>query len=323
VAVSRVNSSSVLNFHISGKIEASSEPQDMRLQRMLGHLPALAHPQPRSVLVVGCGAGVTAGTFTLHPGITNITICEMEPLVPHISATYFSAENYGVVDDPRTKIIFDDARHYIFTTHDKFDIITSDPIHPWVKGSATLYTKEYFELVKSHLNPGGIITQWVPLYESDSAVVKSEIATFFEVFPDGTIWSNDENGKGYDVVLLGQAGETKIDLDAIGQRLEQPEYSAVAQSLDDVGFKSVFDLFGTYAGRARDLAPWLKDAEINRDRNLRLQYLAGFRSNWYRSEGIYNEMVVYRKFPSELFTGSDTSREVLKLKLAIANLPAK
>ena len=323
VAVSRVNSSSVLNFHISGKIEASSEPQDMRLQRMLGHLPALVHPQPRSVLIVGCGAGVTAGTFTVHPGIEKITICEMEPLVPHISATYFGAENYGVAYDSRTRIIFDDARHYIFTTHDKFDIITSDPIHPWVKGSATLYTKEYFELVKSHLNPGGIVTQWVPLYESDSAVVKSEIATFFEVFPDGTIWSNDENGKGYDVVLLGQVEETKIDLDAIGHRLEQPEYSAVAQSLDDVGFKSVFDLFGTYAGRARDLVPWLKDAEINRDRNLRLQYLAGFRSNWYRSEGIFNEMVVYRKFPSELFAGSDTSRGVLKLKLAIASLPAK
>jgi len=290
---------------------------------MLGFLPALVHPHPRSVLIVGCGAGVTAGTFTVDPGIEKITICEMEPLVPHISATYFGAENYGVVTDPRTKIIFDDARHYIFTTRDKFDIITSDPIHPWVKGSATLYTKEYFELVKSHLNPGGIVTQWVPLYESDSAVVKSEIATFFEAFPDGTIWSNDENGKGYDVVLLGQAGETKINLDAIGQRLEQPEYSAVAQSLDDVGFKSVFDLFGTYAGNARDLAPWLKDAEINRDRNLRLQYLAGFRSNWYQSESIFSEMVVYRKFPGELFAGSDTSQAVLKLKIAIASLPAK
>ena len=281
VAVSRNYSSGVRNFHISGKIEASSEPQDMRLQRMLGHIPALVHPHPRSVLIVGCGAGVTAGTFTIQPGITNITICEMEPLVPHDCRDIISsAENYGVVNDPRTKIIFDDARHYIFTTRDKFDIITSDPIHPWVKGSATLYTKEYFELVKSHLNPGGIVTQWVPLYESDSAVVKSEIATFFEVFPDGTIWSNDENGKGYDVVLLGQAGKTENQPGRTSQqRLAQPDFSDVAQSLQNVGFQSVFDLFATYAGNARDLAPWLADAEINRDRNLRLQYLAGFRSN--------------------------------------------
>ena len=321
VAVSRNYSSGVRNFHISGKIEASSEPQDMRLQRMLGHIPALVHPHPASVLIVGCGAGVTAGSFTITPGVTNITICEMEPLVPHISATYFSAENFGVVTDPRTKIIFDDARHYIFTTHDKFDIITSDPIHPWVKGSATLYTKEYFELVKSHLNPGGIVTQWVPLYESDSAVVKSEIATFFEVFPGGTIWSNDENGKGYDVVLLGQAGETKINLDELAQRLAQPEFSKMAESLRGVGFPGVTELFATYAGNARDIAPWLADAEINSDRNLRLQYLAGFRSNWYHSDSIFDEMVKYRQFPDQLFTGSDASKQAVKD--AMTKVPTK
>ncbi|MGD0743597.1 MAG: fused MFS/spermidine synthase [Verrucomicrobiota bacterium] len=323
VAVSQTISTGVRNFHIGGKIEASSELQDMRLQRMLGHIPGLVHPHPRSVLVVGCGAGVTAGSFTIQPGITNITICEMEPLVPPIAAAFFKTENYGVVSDPRSKIILDDARHYILTTRDKFDIITSDPIHPWVKGSATLYTKEYFELVKSHLNPGGFVTQWVPLYESDSAVVKSEIATFFEVFPDGTIWSNDEEGKGYDVVLLGRAGKTEINLDAIQQRLAQPEYSAVARSLQDVGLQSVFDVFATYAGQACDLTPWLKDAEINRDDNLRLQYLAGFRSNWYRSDKIFDEMVVYRKFPDKLFTGSEANRQILKLKIAIANPPSK
>ncbi|MGA2853224.1 MAG: fused MFS/spermidine synthase, partial [Verrucomicrobiota bacterium] len=323
VAVSKNNTTDVRNFHISGKIEASSEPQDMRLQRMLGFLPALVHSRPRSVLIVGCGAGVTAGTFTVCPGIEKITICEMEPLVPPIAAKFFGLENYGVVNDPRTHIIFDDARHYVLTTRDKFDIITSDPIHPWVKGSATLYTKEYFEMVKSHLNPGGIMTQWVPLYESDSAVVKSEIATFFEVFPDGTVWSNDENGKGYDVVLLGQAGETKINLDAIEQRLDQADYSAEAQSLKDVGIESVFDLFGTYAGNARGLAPWLKDAEINRDRNLHLQYLAGFRSNLYQSEGIFNEMVKYRKFPDTLFAGPDASLQIMKSKIALEGTPAK
>jgi len=273
------------------------------------------------VLIVGCGAGVTAGTFTITPGVTNITICEMEPLVPHIAATYFNEENFGVVTDPRTKIIFDDARHYIFTTHDKFDIITSDPIHPWVKGSATLYTKEYFELVKSHLNPGGIVTQWVPLYESNSAVVKSEIATFFEVFPEGTIWSNDENGKGYDVVLLGQAGETKINLDKLEQRLTQPEFSEVVTSLKSIGFSTATDLFATFAGNAQDLAPWLADAEINHDWNLRLQYLAGFHANLYQSEGIFDEMVKYRKFPDQLFTGSDASRQAVKD--AMTKVPTK
>jgi spermidine synthase len=320
VAVTRTIDNNAINFHVSGKVEASNEPQDMRLQRMLGHLPALVHPNPRSVLVVGCGAGVTAGSFTVYPGITNITICEMEPLVPQIAARYFSNENYSVVSDPRTHVTFDDARHYILTTHERFDIITSDPIHPWVKGSATLYTKEYFELVKQHLNPGGIVTQWVPLYESDAGVVKSEIATFFAAFPNGTIWSNDENGKGYDVVLLGQAGETKINLDALLARMERPENSAVAESLDIVGFHDPIGLFATYAGRADDLAPWLTSAQINHDQNLRLQYLAGLGLNLYISGRIYDDMAAYRKFPDSLFAGSsDGNLAIMKIALAAAS----
>jgi spermidine synthase len=194
----------VRNFHVAGKIEASSEPQDMRLQRMLGHISALLHPRPKSVLVVGFGAGVTAGSFVLHPEVERIVICEIEPLIPEVVSQYFKNENYDVVHDPRVEIVYDDARHFILTTKEKFDVITSDPIHPWVKGAATLYTKEYFDLVKKHLNPGGIVTQWVPLYESHLDVVKSEFATFFNVFPTGTVWSNDINGKGYDVVLAGR-----------------------------------------------------------------------------------------------------------------------
>jgi spermidine synthase len=318
VAVSQLWDGGIRNFHVSGKVEASSDPVDMRLQRMLGHIPALIHPQPRSVLVVGCGAGVTAGSFTVYPEVKEIVLCELEPLVPKIAAQYFFLENYSVLKDPRTRIIFDDARHYILTTHDKFDIITSDPIHPWVKGSATLYTREYFELVKQHLNPGGIVTQWVPLYESNASVVKSEIATFFEVFPNGTIWSNDQGGSGYDVVLLGQVGETKINLDDLARRLAQPGYASVSNSLSDAGFKSALDLVGTFAGQARDLAPWLKDAQINRDRNLRLQYLAGLGLNLQLGERIYEDMLVYRKFPDKLFAGSAESTAALKITLAAA-----
>ena len=92
-------------------------------------------------------------------------------------------DDKGKLLSDRVEIVYDDARHYILTTHEKFDIITSDPIHPWVKGAACLYTREYFDLVKAHLNPGGLCTQWIPLYESSEPVVKSEIATFFKCLP--------------------------------------------------------------------------------------------------------------------------------------------
>jgi len=303
------------SFHVSGKVEASTIPQDMRLQRMLGHMSALMHEEPRTVLVVGCGAGVTAGCFVKYPGIERIVICEIEPLIPKVVARYFSEENHDVLSDPRVQVVYDDARHYIRTTKEKFDIITSDPIHPWVKGAATLYTQEYFQMCRERLNPGGLMTQWVPLYESNSDVVKSELATFFRVFPQGTIWSNDINGAGYDVVLVGQAQPRPIDVDEIQRRLDRPDHAGAAASLAGASFHSAVDLLRTYAGRATDLAPWLADAQINRDRNLRLQYLAGLGMLHHMEDEIYQQILGYRVFPEDLFLASEQSRAALRLAM--------
>lgn len=292
-------------FHVAGKVEASTAPSDMRLQRMLGHLPALFYQDPKSVLVVGFGAGVTAGTFVLHPTVEKITICELEPLVPPAAAKYFQKENYNVKNDPRTTIHYDDARHFILTSKDKFDVITSDPIHPWVKGSSSLYSKQYFELAKQHLRPGGIVTQWVPLYESDLATVKSQLATFFDVFPNGTVWANTINGEGYDVVLLGQVEPLSLNVDALEDRWSRPDYVRVAQSMGAVNFHNATDVLATYAGRALDMKRWLAGADINDDMTMRLQYLAGMGLNADDPAAIYAEMLKYRRFPHELFTGSE------------------
>ena len=302
-------------FHVSGKVEATTEPFDMRLQRMLGHISALFAGRPESVLVVGFGAGVTAGTFTLYPETKRIVICELERLIPPATTQYFKRENYDVLHDLRTRVFYDDARHFVLTTKEKFDVITSDPIHPWVKGTATLYSKEYFEMCKRHLKPGGVVTQWVPLYESDPETIKSELATFFEVFPHGTIWNSDASNRGYDVVLLGQAEPGPIDMDALERTLRRPEYARVAASLDEVGLGSALDLLSTYAGRQDELQPWLKGAQINRDLNMRLQYLAGWGLNYNHPELIYRNLLMYRGFPKDLFTGSPESVHVLRVLL--------
>jgi spermidine synthase len=305
------------NFHVSGKVEASTEPQDMRLQRLLGHLTALMAPnennRPKSALVVGFGAGVTAGAISIHPTIERMVICELEPLIPKVVSTYFSEVNYDVAANPKVQIVYDDARHYVLTTREKFDVITSDPIHPWVKGAATLYTKEYFEHMKARLNPGGVVTQWVPLYESTEDAVRSEIATFLQVFPNGTVWRNDaRGGNGYDVVLVGRLDETPIDVDAWQAKIDSPDYAAVKASLADVGYVTIMDVLKTYSGRGRDLASWVEGAAINTDRNLRLQYLAGIGYNNNLGTEIRDSMLQYRQFPTDLFTGRPSSIEELR-----------
>jgi spermidine synthase len=278
----------------------------------MGHVPGLLHPHPRSVLTVGFGAGVTAGSFVPYPDVESLVICELEPLIPPASTEFFSRENNSVMREPRTRIVYDDARHFIFTTKQKFDVITTDPIHPWVKGTSTLYSKEYYELVKAHLNPGGVVAQWLPIYDSDPATVKSELATFFEVFPNGSVWSNyTQNAAGYDLVLIGgDAGA--IDLDAVQARLDRPEYSKVLASISEVGFHSATEIFATYAGRASDLKPYIAGAQINDDMNLRLQYLAGLGVNSMAFQKVFADILRYRKFPTDLFRGSDARIDALR-----------
>lgn len=308
-------------FHVSGKTEASSLFKDMRLQLMLGHIPALLHPQPRSVLIVGCGAGVTAGTFVTHPTIERIVICEIEPLIPRAVATRFAKENHDVLHDRRVEVIYDDARHYLATTTEKFDIITSDPIHPWVKGAAVLYSQEYFEICRRHLNPGGVVTQWVPFYESNRAVVQSEIATFFSVFPHGTIWGNDDEGYGYDTVMLGTLDPLTVNLDALQTRLDRSDHAVARDALATLGLGSALSLMSTYAGQASDLKTWLVGAELNHDRSLRLQYLAGLQLNSNRGSDSFNEMLRYVAFPEEIFLGTSFRRAALRNALKSPAVP--
>jgi spermidine synthase len=318
VAVTNVLSNGATQFHVSGKVEASSLPQDMRLQKMLAHLPALVHPNPQSVLVVGFGAGVTAGSFLNYPSVTRLVICEIEPLIPAVVSTWFVKENNNVAKDPRTQIYFDDARSYVLTSDEQFDVITSDPINPWVKGAASLYTREYFESVKAHLKPGGVVTQWVPLYESTLEAVRSELATFFEVFPNGTVWANTIEGRGYDVVLLGHDGPTTIDIRAMEQRFQQAGYRAVGSSLIESGFETPIDLFSTYAGSGPQLRDWLQGAEINTDKNLRLQYLAGVGLNNYTASDIFSEIAKFRTFPETLFNADDGWKSTLRQAMGVS-----
>jgi spermidine synthase len=314
VAVTRTPTG-VLNYHNAGKVQASSEPQDMRLQRMLGHLTTLVPKNPSKVLVIGCGAGVTAGAVSIDPMVKDQTIAEIEPLVPRVVSTHFAQHNFNVVANPKVKVHLDDARHYLLTTSEKFDAITSDPLDPWVKGAATLYTREFFDVVKSHLNPGGVVTLFVQLYESSEAAVKSEIGTFLEAFPNGAVFANTVNGQGYDLVLFGQLEGGKINVDTVQARLSDPANAAIAKSLSEVGINSAVDLFGTYAGRRGDMKTWLSDAQINTDRNLKLQYLAGLGLNLYQSDAIYKAMIREAKYPNDLFEGSPETLTALKAKI--------
>ncbi len=336
----------VRSFHGAGKVQASNQSQDMHLQRMLGHLSVLAHKEPdkvKKVLVVACGAGVTAGSFIPYPDVEEITIVDIEPFVPKYVTPRFTKENYGITDglatsdgvlhNPRyvtndagkkTKVtvIFDDGRHFLHTTKETFDVITSDPIDPWVKGCAALNTVEYYQMAKDHLNPGGVMSLWIPIYESNLETTKSILGTFFHVYKNGIFWSNDIKGEGYDAVLFGRQDDDhapQFNIDEMQARIDRPEYALVKQSLADYDFHSAVDLLATFAGHAPRLQGWMDEKpamQLNTDRNLKLQYLAGMWLNTYKGYEILSNILKHYEFPTDIFTGSEASVQTLKAQLS-------
>ncbi len=178
-----------------------------------------------------------------------------------------------MVNGKQVEVVYDDGRHFLRTTREKFDIITSDPIDPWVKGCAALNTVEYYRMCRDHLNPGGSMSLWIPLYETNLETVKSVIATFFQVFPNGIVWSNEREGVGYDAVLFGQVEPTVINVAEVQRRLDRPDHELVKESLHEVGYgkfesgtiglaipEEAIDLLATYCGQATLLKDWTHGA---------------------------------------------------------------
>ena len=155
------------------------------------------------------------------------------------------------------------------------------------------------------------------------------IATFFQVFPHGILWSNEHEGRGYDAVLFGQVEPTVIDVDELQRRLDRPDHRLVKQSLREVGFGEIktvltgvsvvpeegIDLLATYAGQAPCLKEWSQGAQINTDRNLRLQYLAGMWLNSSMGDRILSSILAYYRFPDQTFVGSPETIDTLKQAL--------
>ncbi len=113
------------------------------------------------------------------------------------------------------------------------------------------------------------------------------------------------------MVFLGQAESLRINIDEVQQRLARADYARVAESLREVGAGSAAELLSTYAGQAPDLQLWLRGAEINRDRDLRLQYLGGWGINSQMADYLYRQIVRYRRLPANLFTGSPEKLQTL------------
>ncbi len=282
-------------FISDGRVEATNYYEDMRLQRMMGHLPVLLHQAPHRVLVIGLGIGGTLGAVAQH-SLQTIECVEIEPEVIN-SARHFRLANHNVLSHSqvnpvrsktpdtsassptrpetervgkagwtsnRVNIIIEDGRNFLLTTEKRYDVITADPFEPFHRGSCQLYSREYFQLCKKRLNANGIMTQYLPLYFLSPSEYKMIIKTFKSVFPQTILWFTNT-----DTILLGKKGKWKIDYQELQERLAQPK---IKQSLKPINLDDPLAFLGCFLADNAGLTELVKDDRINTDNHPRLEF---------------------------------------------------
>lgn len=178
---------------INNKVDASNTPYDMSTQFLLGYLPMFAMPESKKVLNIGVGGGFTLGVIEAFD-ISSVDVIELNPLVVEAARRYFSEYNGNALEDMRVNLIIADARNYLLTSNDKYDVIVSEPSNLWVSGESGLFTKEFYLIVREHLNENGVFSQWIPLYDFTEADTKVFLNTVKEVFPYATLWVSGNDG---------------------------------------------------------------------------------------------------------------------------------
>ncbi|MGB2867501.1 MAG: fused MFS/spermidine synthase [Bacteroidota bacterium] len=199
---------------INGKADASSRA-DLPTQILLGQLPALLHPNPEHALVIGLGSGVTAGSILTHP-VKFLDCVEISPEVVEASSLFDNVNNKPL-QDQRLRLHIQDALAYLKLTQERYDIIVSEPSNPWIAGIGSLYTTEFFEECKKRMQTGGLMVQWLHLYEIDDETFKLVVRTFASSFSEVTVWQPMSS----DVILIGSVGHQEIDADLLRSSFEQ------------------------------------------------------------------------------------------------------
>ena len=253
-------------LRVNGKTDASTGT-DMHTKLMLGHLPLLAHPSPKSVLIIGLGSGVTVGAVAQHP-VERIDVVEIEPAVARASR-FFGRENRDALKDPRVHLVIADARNFLLATARSYDVILSEPSNPWIGGLAALFSREFYEIARRRLNPGGIMLQWVHGYNFVPEDLKMVVKTFRTAFPATSIWHTHGIG---DYLLLGQDQPRPFDL-----RRLKAAYEAIPGLREDmarVGLQSPYALLADFLLAEPDAERYAQNANLNTDDLLPLEFSA-------------------------------------------------
>ena len=249
---------------VDGKVDASNRG-DMLTQKLIAHLPLLLHDNPKDVAIIGLGSGATLGAALSHP-IARADVMEISPEVVEASR-FFTTENHDALKDPRTNLIVGDGRSHLLLSARKYDAIISEPSNPWIAGVSALFTREFFQASRDRLAPGGIVCQWANAYNISEVDLRSIVATFRSVFPDGYAWLVS----GDDVLLVGSNAPLEPKLANIAKSFARP---GVARDLAEVAVAEPFSVLSMFVGGPPELTAYAGDAPVFTDDRMTLEFSA-------------------------------------------------
>lgn len=262
-----VKDSGLIFLRINGKTDASAHQDviyDMATQELISHVPILIHPNPKKVCIIGLASGMTLGSATRYP-VEKVDVIEIIDAIIKAS-DYFKYWNYNSTRDPRVKIILADGRNHLLMTKEKYDVIISEPSNQWVAGESILFTREFFELARDKLAPGGVFSCWMQGYEMSSESFTMVMRTFQSVFPNAMLWDAYATS---DYMFVGSTAPMTIDPALMQKKLENQE---AFNDLKRVGVPSLANLLSKLLSGQRHFMLAAGEGEIHTDNMLQLEY---------------------------------------------------
>jgi len=246
-------------------IDMSADSMDARkYMTLLSYIPLLLTENPKNVLVICFGTGLTAGAAGVYPGINLVDSVDISPGVFR-AGKFFKATNHNVVNNPKVKKIIQDGRQHLLTTSTSYDVITAEPPPPIHAGSVNLYTREYYELTKRALKPGGIVSQWIPLHSQAETHVYQNFRTFYESFPYVMAWYPVRK----ELILIGSNQPINLEFYSIEQRLQNPVINKIMRDID---FPNPFSFLGSIWFLKKELRNLGSGQHVISDNNPSLEF---------------------------------------------------
>lgn len=222
---------------LNGVNMSANHMDSQKYMTLLSYIPLLLTENPKDVLVICFGTGLTSGAAGVYPGIDSVDAVDISPGVFR-SAKLFSDTNYDAVNNPKVNKIVQDGRNHLLTTSKAYDVITAEPPPPTNAGAVNLYTHEYYELAKRSLKPGGIVSQWIPLHSQTETHIHEHFRTFLDSFPYVMGWYPVKN----ELILIGSNDPIDIDFRKIEKRMKDPKINQVMKT---IGFENPYSLLGS------------------------------------------------------------------------------